>query len=80
MKLSIPGAEYSPMEVKRQQNQMFAFPRVGRAGSSRYFSKTSADGSQETIKRGGVGGGSGMWFGPRLGRVQKRSTNTDHIA
>lgn len=53
---------------------MFAFPRVGRAGSNRYISKAS-DTNQDTIKRGGVGAGSGMWFGPRLGRVQKRSVN-----
>lgn len=67
------------MELKRAQNAMFAFPRVGRGGGSRFISKAS-DTSQETIKRGGVGAGSGMWFGPRLGRVQKRSTNSDHIA
>lgn len=75
--ISILGAEYTPLEIKRGQNSLFAFPRVGRAGGSRYLSKAS-DTSQETIKRGGVGAGSGMWFGPRLGRVQKRSTNQDH--
>lgn len=71
------AAEYSPLEIKRAQNSLFAFPRVGRGSASRYLSKAS-DASQETIKRGGVGGGSGMWFGPRLGRVQKRSVNPDH--
>lgn len=68
------AAEYSPLEIKRAQNSLFAFPRVGRASANRYLSKAN-DASQETIKRGGVGGGSGMWFGPRLGRVQKRSAD-----
>lgn len=26
------------------------------------------------IKRGVPGGGNGMWFGPRLGRIQKRNS------
>lgn len=71
------AAEYSPLEIKRAQNSLFAFPRVGRTSASRYLSK-AADGSQETIKRGGVGGSSGMWFGPRLGKVQKRSANPEN--
>lgn len=70
-------SEYSPLDIKRAQNSLFAFPRVGRAGANRYLSRAVDPSSQETIKRGGVGGGSGMWFGPRLGKVQKRSINVD---
>lgn len=62
------GPEYAANEYAVRP--YFGFPRMPRAGP-RFYSKLS-DGSQETIKRGGPGGG-GMWFGPRLGRMQKRS-------
>lgn len=59
------------------KRQFFGFPRTSRAG--RMYSKLG-ESSQETIKRGGPGGGAGMWFGPRLGRVQKRSsTMKEHV-
>lgn len=53
------------------------FPRFSRAGSR--FRVGLGESSQETIKRGGPGGGAGMWFGPRLGRLQKRSSTKEHI-
>lgn len=69
--LAVPETAYG-YELKRP---FFGFPRISRAG--RAFAKMD---SQETIKRGGPGGGAGMWFGPRLGRVQKRASSTkEHI-
>lgn len=68
---AVPESAYG-YDLKRP---FFGFPRISRAG--RIFSKMD---SQETIKRGGPGGGAGMWFGPRLGRVQKRASSTkEHI-
>lgn len=56
------------MEVKR--SGLIPFPRVGRSGSGQYLSKAGM------LKRaGGPGGANGMWFGPRLGRIQKRSSD-----
>lgn len=75
-----PGPEYGQNEAQRS-NIKFGFPRTVRGGSSntagRFYSRLG-DTSQETIKRGGPGGGAGMWFGPRLGRVQKRSPTKEH--
>lgn len=68
------GAEYAGNDFVRPY---FGFPRISRAGS-RLYSKLG-EGSQETIKRGGPGGGAGMWFGPRLGRMQKRSPSKEHV-
>lgn len=68
------AAEYNGNEFVRPY---FGFPRISRAGS-RFYSKLG-EGSQETIKRGGPGGGAGMWFGPRLGRMQKRSPTKEHV-
>lgn len=68
------GGEYAGSEFVRPY---FGFPRISRAGS-RLYSKLG-EGSQETIKRGGPGGGAGMWFGPRLGRMQKRSPTKEHV-
>lgn len=68
------GGEYAGNEFVRPY---FGFPRISRAGS-RLYSKLG-EGSQETIKRGGPGGGAGMWFGPRLGRMQKRSPSKEHV-
>lgn len=58
------------MESKRQG--LMAFPRVGRSGNqnANYLSKSAI---LQGIKRG-VPGSNAMWFGPRLGRVQKRSS------
>lgn len=67
------GSEYAGNEYVRPY---FGFPRISRAGP-RLYSKLG-EGSQETIKRGGPGG-SAMWFGPRLGRMQKRSLSKEHI-
>lgn len=74
------GSEYLPNEPQ-QPNTRFGFSRVGRGSgsslASRLYSRLG-DPSQDTIKRGGPGGGAGMWFGPRLGRVQKRSPTKEH--
>lgn len=63
------------MESKRQG--LMAFPRVGRSGgqSGNYLSKAVL----QSIKRG-VPGNNAMWFGPRLGRVQKRSSQVTREA
>lgn len=54
-------------DVKRKIGKMMAFPRVGRGSSSDWLSEDSGEyGAKRT-------GGTGMWFGPRLGRVQKRN-------
>ena len=64
---------------------LYPFPRVGRSGGpSRYFGK-SGMAAMQGVKRGMPGAGNGMWFGPRLGRIQKRSAETreamqgDHV-
>lgn len=56
-----------PHEVKRLG--LIPFPRVGR--SDRYLTKEAI---KNLLKRGAQAGGNGMWFGPRLGRTQKRNT------
>ncbi|KAJ6633687.1 Cardio acceleratory peptide 2b [Pseudolycoriella hygida] len=63
------GDEYEdfPHEVKRFG--LIPFPRVGR--SDRYLTKEAIN---NLLKRGAQGGGNGMWFGPRLGRTQKRNS------
>lgn len=48
---------------------LVVFPRVGR--SERYLTKEAI---KNLLKRGAQGAGNGMWFGPRLGRTQKRNT------
>lgn len=68
------GVEYNGNEYVRPY---FGIQRIARAGPSLY--SKLGEGSQETIKRGGPGGGAGMWFGPRLGRMQKRSPFKEHI-
>jgi len=62
------GDEYEdyPHEVKRLG--LIPFPRVGR--SDRYLTKEAI---KNLLKRGAQGG-NGMWFGPRLGRTQKRNS------
>lgn len=67
---SVPEA-FAGYDLKRP---FYGFPRMSRAG--RLFNKVD---SQEAIKRGGPGGGAGMWFGPRLGRVQKRSPTNKEL-
>lgn len=62
-------ADYPHMEVKRQG--LIPFPRVGRSGASRYMSKAAM---MQGMKRGVPGSGNAMWFGPRLGRIQKRGS------
>nr|UES72869.1 CAPA [Carausius morosus] len=54
-------------EAKRQG--LIAFPRVGRAGRYGYL-VVRGEGRRDT---GGDNGG--MWFGPRLGRRDRRSTD-----
>ncbi|RZC32317.1 hypothetical protein BDFB_002005 [Asbolus verrucosus] len=53
--------------AKRRIGKMVSFPRIGRGDSTNY------DESNYGAKR--PGSGSGMWFGPRLGRVQKRNSD-----
>lgn len=62
-------------EVKRQG--LIPFPRVGRSGAMKYWPKAIY---KEMVKRAGngVGANSGMWFGPRLGKVQKRNSFKDN--
>lgn len=63
-----------PQEMKR--HNLVAFPRVGRSGAMRYWPKSVL---KNMIKRGGGSGANGgMWFGPRLGRVQKRNSDKDN--
>lgn len=44
-----------------------AFPRVGRGDFSKTWKNDENFGKP-------IGSNGGMWFGPRLGRVQKRSS------
>lgn len=56
--------------MKRQG--LVPFPRVGRGGLKNQASYWAKLYNQDTGKRAESGAMSGMWFGPRLGRVQKR--------
>uniref|UniRef100_A0A336MEC6 CSON014761 protein n=1 Tax=Culicoides sonorensis TaxID=179676 RepID=A0A336MEC6_CULSO len=62
-------------EVKRQG--LVPFPRVGRAGFKNQQSYWAKLYNQDTGKRAESGAMSGMWFGPRLGRVQKRAAGKE---
>lgn len=53
-----------PQEMKRQG--LIPFPRVGRGGS-----RDNYGGKRDVVQ----GNGGGMWFGPRLGRLQKREVD-----
>lgn len=57
------------METKHQVASQY--PRVGRGGNGNYLNKAAG---MQGIHRG-IRAGNSMWFGPRLGRVQKRSKN-----
>lgn len=59
-----------------KRSKLMQFPRVGRASYNPYSNEEDYD--MNMYKRaGGVPGSgnknSGLWFGPRLGRLQKRS-------
>lgn len=56
-------------DIKRPN--IIPFPRVGRAEK---YAKYAATRTQEMKRSNGPNGG--LWFGPRLGRLQKRS-NTE---
>jgi hypothetical protein len=58
-------------DVKRRIGKMVSFPRIGR-GDSNWV----ADENNYGAKRPGAN--SGMWFGPRLGRLQKRERRRVH--
>lgn len=62
-------------EMKRQG--LVPFPRVGRGGMKNQASYWAKLYNQDTGKRAESGAMSGMWFGPRLGRVQKREATGD---
>lgn len=57
------------MEAKSQVAGQY--PRVGRDGNRNYLNKAAV---LQGIRRG-IRAGNSMWFGPRLGRVQKRGEN-----
>ncbi|XP_055906496.1 cardio acceleratory peptide 2b [Eupeodes corollae] len=62
-------------EMKRAK--MVAFPRVGRSDSQlRNWARMAAL-QQSLDKRTAPSANSGLWFGPRLGRIQKRSIMDD---
>ncbi|XP_059619857.1 cardio acceleratory peptide 2b isoform X1 [Phlebotomus argentipes] len=70
---SIEDYDVPKYEMKRQG--LIPFPRVGRARAGPMWAKIARE---EYGKRtGGVGANGGLWFGPRLGRIQKRSPNHD---
>lgn len=62
------------MEWKRQG--LVAFPRVGRSDNQLHKWSKLAMQQQDLEKRTGASASSGLWFGPRLGRIQKRNANT----
>ncbi|EFA02910.1 uncharacterized protein LOC103312856 [Tribolium castaneum] len=63
------GRRSEGTDVKRRIGKMVSFPRIGRSESN-WVPDDNSYGAQ----RPGANSG-GMWFGPRLGRVQKRSEN-----
>lgn len=66
--------DFPKMEWKRNQG-LVPFPRVGRSDNQlRRWSKLAMQ--QDMDKRTGVASAnSGLWFGPRLGRIQKRAAD-----
>uniref|UniRef100_A0A1B0C8L5 Uncharacterized protein n=3 Tax=Lutzomyia longipalpis TaxID=7200 RepID=A0A1B0C8L5_LUTLO len=70
---SLEDYDIPKYEMKRQG--LIPFPRVGRSRTGTLWSKVARE---EYGKRtGGVGANGGLWFGPRLGRIQKRSPEHD---
>lgn len=70
----LPDTDFPKMEWKRNQG-LVPFPRVGRSDNQlRRWSKLAMQ--QDMDKRTGVASAnSGLWFGPRLGRIQKRAAD-----
>uniref|UniRef100_A0A1L8DNK6 Putative secreted protein n=2 Tax=Nyssomyia neivai TaxID=330878 RepID=A0A1L8DNK6_9DIPT len=65
---SLEDYEFPKYEMKRQG--LIPFPRVGRARPDMWAKAAREEYGKRT---GGVGANGGLWFGPRLGRIQKRS-------
>jgi hypothetical protein len=54
---------------------MVSYPRVGRSGGGHVADSYWVQSPYQEIKRASAPmANGGMWFGPRLGRVQKRET------
>ncbi|XP_065158232.1 CAPA peptides [Atheta coriaria] len=58
------GRREAALKLAKLRNELFAFPRIGR--SQPLAMGIKRDGSTKTMN-------TGLWFGPRLGRVQKRN-------
>lgn len=68
--------EYPKVSEMKRAN-LIAFPRVGRSDAQlRNWARMAAL-QQSLDKRTAPSANSGLWFGPRLGRIQKRSTKDD---
>lgn len=65
---TIPRADLSKMHELKTRQGLMPFPRVGRSDLRPWM--FGPDALIEYQKRNGNGG---LWFGPRLGRLQKRS-------
>ncbi|GAB0092354.1 Cardio acceleratory peptide 2b [Sergentomyia squamirostris] len=69
---SLEDYDFPKYEMKRQG--LIPFPRVGRSRGGTMWTKLARE---DYGKRTGGVGANGLWFGPRLGRIQKRSPNHD---
>ncbi|XP_031340577.1 uncharacterized protein LOC116168745 isoform X2 [Photinus pyralis] len=58
-----------PVKHAKSGRTIVTFPGVGRSGTLEYVQGADPNGMD---KRSDLSGGNGLWFGPRLGRVQKR--------
>ncbi|KAK4887728.1 hypothetical protein RN001_003999 [Aquatica leii] len=69
----LPYMEYESLDepIKRAKSgrTIMAFPRVGRSETIEWTQDGQLSGVQ---RKNDVGGNNGLWFGPRLGRLQKR--------
>ncbi|KAF5305911.1 hypothetical protein FQR65_LT07522 [Abscondita terminalis] len=71
----LPFADYDsladePIKRAKSGRTIMAFPRIGRSETMEW----TQDGELSGIHRKNEAGGSnnGLWFGPRMGRIQKR--------
>ncbi|KAK5644032.1 hypothetical protein RI129_007877 [Pyrocoelia pectoralis] len=58
-----------PIKRAKSGRTIMAFPRVGRAGTMELATDDELTGVD---KKSDLSSSNGLWFGPRLGRIQKR--------
>ncbi|KAF5274882.1 hypothetical protein FQA39_LY07064 [Lamprigera yunnana] len=59
----------NPMKRAKSGRTIMAFPRVGRSEAMEWMKNAEFN---DIEKKNDIGNNNGLWFGPRLGRMQKR--------